>query len=413
MPTPERAGAPANRGNPGESRGDGRPPPGHTRPRTVDQVAAEATGPEDSATTGPLMTFPLAPAAPFGATTMGAPDPGRGPVPRTEFATLLRAHERCESGGRFVASARATTAGAPAGYGRSQLNTRNHVELLGRLGDARLARLGVSRDDLAALAERGAAAQDYYAAIVGGRRREGSVVGPGEQALIDAVAAKSPATLADLDVLVAGLGEGFARTTGLPPGELRFLSATRLLGSTRLAREYGETFRVTGDRTAALDALTARHPTLALLRDRVGDAWTVRYLTDGRLNENRAAWYTRAAMTADAPFERLQGALRAGGDRLNAEHLWADHLRRALTVATGLDAWATLPEGDRMELLGQLARLRALSPAIFALVTAPRDAAAPLATVQDLQDRLATFRADPTSDAGAALRAFDRAFTGA
>jgi len=358
------------------------------------------------------MTFPLTPVARFAPTTPGAPGRVASPLPRTEFAALLRAHERCESGGRFVPSARATTAGAPAGYGRSQLNTRNHVELLGRLGDRRLARLGVSRDDLAVLAERGAAAQDYYAAIVGGRRREGSVVGPRDQSLIDAVAAKEPPTLADLDVLVAGLGQGFARTTGLPPAELRFLSATRLLGSTRLAREYGETVRVTGDRTAALDTLTARHPTLALLRDRVGDAWIVRTWTDGRLNENRAAWYTRAAMTADAPFERLQGALRAGGDRLNAEHLWADHLRRALTVATGLDGWTSLAETDRLELLGQLARLRALSPAIFALVTAPRDAAAPLATVRDLQDRLATLRADPTSDAGAALRAFDRAFTG-
>lgn len=357
------------------------------------------------------MTLPVALPGPRAAASTSIPAAGpaghQAPVSRTGFASLLRAHERCESGGRFVPSARATTAGAPAGVGRSQLNTRNHVELLGRLPDARLARLGVSREDLAAVSARGVAAQDWYAAVVGGRRRSDSVVTARHQELVDAVAAKEPATVADLDVLVAGAGEGFAATTGLPPSELRFLATTRLLGSATLAREYGQTLRVTGDRSTALDALTSRHPTLALLRGRVGDAWIVRYWTEGRLNENRAGWYTRAAMTADGSFTRLHDALRAGGDRLNAERLWSDHLRRALTVASGLEGFLDLPEHDRLELLGQLARLRALSPAIFCVVTRPGDA-----SVRDLQDRLAALRADPGSDAGATLRAFVRAFAG-
>jgi hypothetical protein len=304
-----------------------------------------------------------------------------------------------------VASARPTTADAPAGYGRSQINTENHVELLDRLGDARLARLGVSRQDLAVLSARGAAAQDWYSAVVGGRARAGSVVTTDEQRDVSAVLAKEPMTTADLDALVDRAGPSFAASTGLPPGELRFLAATRLLADDRLAREYRGELGASGNRSAALDALARSRPALELLRGRIGDAWIARYWSDGRLAENRAAWYTRAAMTADGAFERLHHALAAGGDRINSERLWADHLRRALTVVCSLDGFTALPERDQLELVGQLARLRALSPAIFEVVVRADDV-----FVEDLGARLAALRADPTSNAGAALRAFVRAF---
>jgi hypothetical protein len=326
-------------------------------------------------------------------------------VSSPRFSELLAAHERCESGRRFVASARRTTADAPAGYGRSQLNTRNHVELLGRLGDARLARLGVSREDLAVLSARGAAAQDWYSAVVGGRTRAGSVVTAIEQRDVEAVLAKDPMTAADLDALVDRAGPSFAASTGLPADELRFLASTRLLADDGLARQYRVELRATGDRSAALDMLSRARPALELLRARVGDAWIARYWSDGRLAENRAAWYTRAAMTADGAFERLHHALASGGDRINSERLWADHLRRALTVTASLDGFTALPEHDQLELLGQLARLRALSPAIFEIVVRADDA-----SIADLAARLAALRADPTSNAGAALRAFVRAF---
>lgn len=349
----------------------------------------------------PLMTVRISlhgprplPPAPSPAERAGAT--GRG------FAAVLRANELCESGGRFVASQRPTTAAAPAGYGRAQLNTRNHVELLGRLGDARLAALGIDRKDLAALSARGAAAQDWYAAIVGGRTREGSVVPAADARAIAEITAKGPVAEADVDALVARVGAAFRSTTGLEPSELRFMVSTRLLASAPLAREYREARRGGVGRAAALDGMGDRVHGLTALRERVGDAWIERTWTDHRLNENRAAWFTRAAMTEDASFGRLMDALQAGGDVWTSRHLALDHVRRAVAVASGLRGFLELHEDEQVRLVGQLVRLRGLAPVLFEAVTQG------VLDVPSLEARLAALRDDPASSGGAALRAFLR-----
>ncbi|MBI2897547.1 MAG: hypothetical protein HYY06_28570 [Deltaproteobacteria bacterium] len=352
------------------------------------------------------MTLPVTSGRPVAASTPRTDRIGLPGVGAEGFSAILRANELCESGGRFVASRRATTAAAPAGFGRAQLNTRNHVELLGRLSDPRLARLGLDREDLATLSDRGSAAQDWYTAIVGGNPRSSSVVTPAEAQELSAITAKDPMVGADLDEMVRRVGRSFHETTGLDPSEVRFMASTRLLGSRRLAAEYHRELGARGDRSSALGALEERQPALRLLRDRVGDEGIVRYWTDHRLNENRAAWYTRAAMTAQGPFDRLAHALEAGGDRWTSERLVSDHAGRALGFASGLEGFFDLPESDRVLLVGQLTRLLNLAPAVFeALVLA---GGKPPTDVGELEARLAAAMDDPESDAGRALRAFER-----
>jgi hypothetical protein len=178
------------------------------------------------------------------------------------------------------------------------------------------------------------------------------------------------------------------------------MASTRVLGCRRLAGEYRAARREGIGRSAALDALCKRHPALRTVRDRIGDAWIERSFADHRLNENRAAWFTRAAMTAEEPFARFLTALRRGGDRIDSTRLMADHVARALGVASGLGGFLDLGDREQILLVGQLARLRGLAPVLFDLVTHD------VGDVRELQDRLAALRDDPDAAAGAALRSF-------
>ncbi|MFO0692520.1 MAG: hypothetical protein U0230_03130 [Polyangiales bacterium] len=307
-------------------------------------------------------------------------------LPAAERALFLRVTalvDGLESGGTFVASRRRTTAGAPASIGRSQLLVSLQVRALVSLPDPSLARLGVARAELEALERKGSAALAYYDFLVRGRGEGPSGL---DRASLDDL--RRTASERDFAGLVARHGRAFEAATGLPARELELLARTRDL--VRAVRAVGRGLPPTA---------ACRRFDLEPLRARLGDHLGF-YLRRGHVAENRAGWYTRAAMSEPPSFERFVAALERGGDRLASEQRALRDHRAAAAVVDGLRGAEGLDARARLSLLAQLVRVRHASPSAFERLflgdgTRPTD----LASLHGLLDALAAQPDGPTGRA--------------
>lgn len=336
---------------------------------------------------------------------------------RALAARIERANAAVESGGHGVVPSRLVTTagpGSPASYGRTQLLVSLQVDGLLRHaerpgGAARLARLGVSADDLRAIDARGEAATRWYAAIVGGEVTEAS---PIDRAAVADVRRRAAA--GDMAGIAARYGAAFERDTGIPATELGFLALTTRVVDPRVSAEYRRLHAAHGQ-AGAIRRLVERHPELAALRDHVGDDRSFAFFLrrPRRNGEHGAAWYTRAARVDAPQYGRLISALVAGGDRITS----ADRSRRNLEVARrfldGLPGATTLTDDRRALLVGQLARVQHGNPGFFrdrfGTPEAPR-----VASAHDLDRVLNQMMEAPAhstdGDQGRSVRAFTERF---
>ncbi len=341
----------------------------------------------------PVKTNTTAPYAPR-PEAAAAPAPANGPAEaRARFARIERANIAVESGGRFVASRLATTAGAPASIGRAQLLVRLQVDELERLPDATLTSLRLDRPLLASIDRRGQAALDYYDFFVRGETRPSLPLD--RTARTDA---KAMVQEGDFDGVVARFGADFEARTGIPAAELGMLARTRAL---ILARA----------RTPAVGvARAASDPNLDGLRTRLGPSLE-RYLRKGNLAENRAGWYTRAAMSVPGEWNRLESGLRNGGDEITSRRRHMRNFRAAEDVLTRVGGAGELTETARTRIVGQLARVAHASPSAFQSLFG---SGAALRTLADVRARIDALIASPegsgqSAQLGRALRSFTRA----
>lgn len=330
-----------------------------------------------------------------------APAPGAlrvdslAPAERRLFLRVTSLVDGLESGGAFVASRRRTTAGAPASIGRSQLLVALQVEALGSLPDASLAKLGTARGELDALERRGRAALAYYDFLVRGRGEGPSGL---DRTTIDDL--RRCANERDFGGLVTRHGRAFEAATGLPARELELLARTRDL--VRAVRAVGR---------GLPPAVASRRFDLEPLRARLGDHLGF-YLRRGHVAENRAGWYTRAAMSERPAFERFVAALERGGDRLASEQRALRDHRASASVLDGLRDAGALDDRARLSLLAQLVRVRHASPSAFLRLFVD-DASRPtdLASLHRSLDALAAAPDGPTarSQLGRTVRVARRA----
>lgn len=361
-----------------------------------------------------------------------------GPADAATFLRIESAMVRTESGGAgTVASRLVTTAGPgnPASIGRTQLLVPLQVAFLGRLasmpdGERTLAAHGVSRMDLEAVEARGAAAQRWYDALVGGRTDASSPI-PREEAR--AIVALHSA--GDLDAIVARYGDTFAEQTGLPREDLIAMLDTRLLRDPRVRQDYqrirqevrreesrsddpassagSPQQQASVRRDLALDRLVEARPELARVRDRLDRDASFEYflLRPKRNGEHRAAWYTAAARTTGAPFDRIEQGLVHGLDRLTSRLHGLRAFARARDTLTATPGGADLPPERRDSLLARLQRIVHGNPALFlehfGSPEAPRQP-----SVEALEGVLATMAntsvASAAGDQGSSVRAFER-----
>lgn len=326
------------------------------------------------------------------------PDPAaaarsRSDAARARFTRIEQANVAVESGGLFVPSRLATTAGAPASLGRAQLLVRLQVDELERLPDATLTGLGIDRDLLASLDRRGQAALDYYDFLVRGEVRPSLPLDREARAEASALVRAG-----DYDTLVARFGARFEAETGIPAAELAMLARTRDLAHARAeARAHG------ADRALA-------SPRLEPLRERLGDALE-RYVTRGNVAENRNGWYTRAAMSDAAGWTRFETALREGGDAITSRRRHMRNFRAAEDVIARVGGADGLSEAAHTRLVGQLARLAHASPAAFQSLFGPGAGVRSVADVRARLDALVRTEEGPgaASQLGRALRRFTHA----
>lgn len=342
---------------------------------------------------------PIAPSSVPAPTTARAPQPSPAPAParstspESDFARIERANVAVESGGAFVPSRLATTAGAPASLGRAQLLVRLQVDELERLPDTTLRRLGLDRPLLASIEARGQAALDYYDFFVKGEVRPHLPLSREDRA-----EAMARVHAGDFSGLAARFGEGFERATGIPGAELEMLARTRQLHAARgRARVVGA-------------ARAASETDLAALRERLGPALE-RYLARGNVAENRNGWYTRAAMSQGDAWKRLETGLRNGGDEITSRRRHMRNFRAAEEVLARVGGADALSPAARTRLLGQLSRIAHASPQAFQSLFGASSEARSLADVRRRIDDLVATPEGPGASAqlGRAVRSFTRA----
>lgn len=290
-------------------------------------------------------------------------------VPAAEwpaFQVIETANERTESGGRSVWSSLRTTALFPASFGRGQLVVQVHLDKIGSLTDAERTLLGLATPDLQTMRRLGEAAIAWYQVVVD-RRSTGLAT-----ARLTAREAQDLRGLVEArrwSDLVARFGARFAEGTGLPGTELAFMAMTRLLLDSRFKNEWLAEFRRLHGRAfhprhrrgeemeATSVALIRTQPALQHLYQRLGGVSLGYYLGRGRPNENRAAWYARAAANY-LGSEALEALLRRI-DPLTTRLRHIENFNHALRAVRE----AQLTGGQRTVLLGRIARQFHASPA--------------------------------------------------
>lgn len=292
---------------------------------------------------------------------------------RATFRAIERANESVETGGRGpIASRLVTTAGpgSPASFGRSQLLVSLQVDALERMsrtdtGRSRVEAFGVTRDDLLSIDARGVAATRWFDAIV---RGQGAGDDSSPLSVDELREAREFVRSGDLDGLVARFGASFEEDTGIAASELADLALTKRVLDRGVQREFRSLRGSMHDDGRALDALVARHPELARVRERIGDDASLSFFLrrPQRNGEHRAAWYTRAARVDAPAYDRLLGALTNGADRLTSRARQIRNYQAARSILGSLSGFAELSEARRTTLLGQLSRVRHGSPSLFA-----------------------------------------------
>lgn len=332
-------------------------------------------------------------------------------------ARIDRVNASVESGGRGVVPSRLVTTagqGSPASYGRSQLLVSLQVDGLLRhaskpSGAATLERLGVSVDDLRDIDARGRAARSWYDAIVLRETGDGS---PLDRAAVAEI--RRQVASGDVDSVIDAHGKAFEIATGIPARELGHLALTARLTDPAVSADYRR-LRAHHGQDAALDRLVARHPELGRVRDHMGDDRSLDFFLrrPRRNGEHRAAWYTRGARVDGPQYDRLVGALIAGGDSITT----AERNRRNIDVARrllgALHGAASLPAERRALLIGQLARIQHGNPAFFRehLGTPERPRVGSIGELDRLIERMMQAPAHSTEgDQGRSVRAFTERF---
>lgn len=283
------------------------------------------------------------------------------------FARIEEANERSESGS-FQRSQTATVSGAPAGYGRAQLNTSDHLSTLRELHArhaevrAQLDADGIHRAGLDDLHRRGMAARGWYDAVVRGRST------PEVPREVRAAAG------GDIEPLVARFGGLFTQQTGLPAEELRLLAQFRRFRAAVVDRSHPLVAELEEIRASLGNAppdpqvvqeLARRHPELhisALLAahpgasNRMGPRGIIHYIERAAdSNESRASYYTRGAQTSPA-WDRFDAMLEYM-DLVTSRQRHINNYLAARAIAVQLSGFDALDASEQTILIGQMARM--------------------------------------------------------
>ena len=332
------------------------------------------------------------------------------PDEQAVFHHISQANARIESGNRFVASRLATSANAPASYGRGQLLTQLHVVAL--LDDSvvpprLLDQLGIGREDLHAIDARGRITLAWYDVLVLGEDTPPASLSPQDARELHALA-----NMGNYDQLLENFGETFAQSTGLPREELRFMAATRTLYNKDIRERYLVLRRQYG-RDQGLVRLAGEFPAITPLLERVEHHLDI-YLTRLVRREHRGGWYTRAAQLDPPQFERFIKALEQGGDHIRTTRRHIKNYQKAMRVASQGEGFATLDKTKQARLLGQMARIYHGSPRHFATLfgSARNPAMHDVSAIQARLDALIGTAPNGSIDAqrGRSLRRWSQAF---
>ncbi len=166
---------------------------------------------------------------------------------RTRFDLIEQANNLSEGGGRYQASRRGTTAGAPASYGRSQLLTRLQVDSAVRMTNdpgvgSVLRQNHLTRAELTAMNHRGNAAMAWYDLTASSsnptRLAESLSTNGAAVSAEQARDIRARAEHGDAEGIVRDYGDLFSRSTGLPREELSLMVNSRWLHDGRYRNEF-------------------------------------------------------------------------------------------------------------------------------------------------------------------------------
>ena len=137
---------------------------------------------------------------------------------RKTFDTIEQANIATESRGKSIWSRLHTVTGEHASFGRGQLTIQAHLEELRRLSDKQLEKIGLDRNNLNDMIERGRVVQRWFEVAVYGSQKAAKALGltPEQIKRFNELAQKG-----EFDKIVNEFGERFSKSTGLPKEELR------------------------------------------------------------------------------------------------------------------------------------------------------------------------------------------------
>ncbi len=137
---------------------------------------------------------------------------------RKTFDTIEQANIATESRGKSIWSRLHTVTGEHASFGRGQLTIQAHLEELRRLSDKQLEKIGLDRNNLNDMIERGRVVQRWFDVAVYGSQKAAKALGltPEQIKRFNELAQKG-----EFDKIVNEFGERFSKSTGLPKEELR------------------------------------------------------------------------------------------------------------------------------------------------------------------------------------------------